>query len=173
MILFDEMPDVFRSMRLTRLLRPRQRDHPGGAALCGAPAQRILEINRDAMLLQQVGKGLVGELLKTRHSVPPQLPELVKVSSSKAISFRMVLDCLFRPADRRREASLSVEPNRLRRPSASVADFILPSSRRIECVRGPLCEVEQTWHCCAMPASGSGLLARANVAVLRSPCLAA
>src|SRR5581483_11338404 len=54
-----------------------QRDHlGGGASRPRALFESVLQVDRDAVLLQQVGKGLVGEFLKGRHPVACQLLEL-------------------------------------------------------------------------------------------------
>jgi hypothetical protein len=55
-------------------------------------AQGILEVDRNAVLLQQVRKRLVGQFLKSRHAVASCL-SLSNASSPKAISLRMANHC--------------------------------------------------------------------------------
>src|ERR1700749_1720636 len=69
------MPCLF-SFTSRRLL-PGERDHLGGrAALARALAQRILQVDRNAVLLHGVGEGLVRQFLERRHPVARQLLEL-------------------------------------------------------------------------------------------------
>src|ERR1700759_3486229 len=42
----------------------------------GALLESVLQVDRNAVLLQQIGKGLIGELLECRHPVARQLLEL-------------------------------------------------------------------------------------------------
>jgi hypothetical protein len=43
-----------------------------------ALSQRILKVDGNAVLLEQVRKGFVGQFLKCRHPVAPKLGELVE-----------------------------------------------------------------------------------------------
>src|SRR5215472_1765281 len=61
-----------RAMKLALL----QRDHLGRwAALPGTLLQRVPQVDRDAVLLQEVGKRLIGKFLERRHPVARQLLE--------------------------------------------------------------------------------------------------
>src|SRR5215813_5293158 len=61
-----------RAMKLALL----QRDHLGRwAALPGTLLQRVPQVDRDTVLLQEVGKRLIGKFLERRHPVARQLLE--------------------------------------------------------------------------------------------------
>src|SRR5262245_46094576 len=63
---------------VSALFRPFRQwnDLRGGAGLARALAQCVLQVDRDAVLLQKIGKGLVGQFLECRHPVARQLLEL-------------------------------------------------------------------------------------------------
>src|ERR1700759_5571121 len=68
-------PDIPRELALLRRLLERD-DLCRGAGSPRALLQSVLQVDRDAVLLEEVGEGLVGKLLERRHPVARQLLEL-------------------------------------------------------------------------------------------------
>src|SRR5262249_17129402 len=59
-----------------RLLPLGQRDHLRAfAVLARALAQRVLQVDRDAVFLQEIGEGFIRQFLERRHAVARQLLE--------------------------------------------------------------------------------------------------